>query len=84
LAFLYKYRSYFLPAVLAVLLIVAISKPPQESLSTSAHRLENLITDAQNSFDKICLSDLGDPAYAGSLIEDQDLHFRTGQVSAAV
>ena len=58
MAFLYKYRSYFLPALLAVLLVVAISKPPQESLSTSAHRLENLITDAQNSFDKICLSDL--------------------------
>ena len=39
-------------------MVVAVSKPPQESLSVSAHRLENLITDAQNSFDKICLSDL--------------------------
>jgi two-component system nitrogen regulation sensor histidine kinase NtrY len=52
-----KYRSYLLPVLLAVLLAIAFSKPPQESLPTSAHRLENLITDAQNSFDKICTSD---------------------------
>lgn len=46
-----------LPVLLAVLLAIAFSKPPQESLPTSAHRLENLITDAQNTFDKICTSD---------------------------
>ncbi|MCW3125701.1 MAG: histidine kinase [Bacteroidetes bacterium] len=46
-----------MPALLVVLLGIAFSKPPQESLLTSAHRLENLITDAQGSFDKICNSD---------------------------
>ncbi len=57
MAFLSRYKAYILPLILVVLMAVAISKPPQESLSTSAHKLENLITDAQASFDKICSSD---------------------------
>lgn len=39
------------------LLGIAFSRPPQDSLSTSAHRLENLITDVQTSFDKFCTQD---------------------------
>lgn len=52
-----RYRVFILPAILVVLLGIAFSRPPQDSLSTSAHRLENLITDAQNSFDKFCTED---------------------------
>jgi len=58
LAFLNKYRAYFLPVLLGILLIVAISKAPQEDLTTSANKIENLITDSQNDFDKIAKADL--------------------------
>ncbi len=52
-----RYRVFILPAILALLLGIAFSRPAQDSLSTSAHRLENLITDAQSSFEKFCTED---------------------------
>lgn len=52
-----RYRVFILPAILVVLLGIAFSRPQQDSLSASAHRLENLLTDAQNSFDKFCSAD---------------------------
>lgn len=58
LAFLNKYRAYFLPVLLGILLVVAISKTPQEDLTTSANKIENLITDSENEFDKIAAADL--------------------------
>ena len=58
LAFLNKYRAYFLPVLLGILLIVAISKTPQDDLTTSANKIENLISDSQNEFDKIAAADL--------------------------
>jgi two-component system nitrogen regulation sensor histidine kinase NtrY len=58
LAFLNKYRAYFLPVLLGILLVVAISKTPQDDLTTSANKIENLITDSENEFDKIAKADL--------------------------
>lgn len=58
LAFLNKYRAFFLPVLLGVLLVVAISKTPQEDLTTSANKIENLITDSQNEFDRIAAANL--------------------------
>lgn len=58
LAFLNKYRAFFLPVLLGILLVVAISKTPQEDLTSSANKIENLITDSQNEFDKIAAADL--------------------------
>lgn len=52
-----RYRVFILPAILVVLLGIAFSRPQQDSLTASAHRLENLIGDAQNSFDKFCSED---------------------------
>jgi two-component system nitrogen regulation sensor histidine kinase NtrY len=62
LAFLNKYRAYFLPVLLGLLLIVAISKAPQEDLTSSANKIENLITDSQNEFEKIAKASLHDQA----------------------
>ena len=58
LAFLKKYRVFFLPVLLGVLLVVAISKTPQDSLTASSNKIENLVTDAQTEFDKIAAADL--------------------------
>jgi two-component system nitrogen regulation sensor histidine kinase NtrY len=58
LAFLNKYRAYFLPVLLGILLIVAVSKSPKDDLTTSAGKIENVITDAQNEFDKIASAGL--------------------------
>jgi two-component system nitrogen regulation sensor histidine kinase NtrY len=58
LAFLNKYRAYFLPILLGILLVIAISKAPQQDLTTSANKIENLITDSQNEFDKIAAADI--------------------------
>lgn len=53
LELLNKYRAFFPPSLLAVLVIVAIAKTPQDGLTTSANKLENLVTDAQAEFDGI-------------------------------
>jgi len=58
LPFLYKYRVYLLAVLLGILLVVAISKTPQDSLTSSAYKIENLITESQNEFDKIARADL--------------------------
>jgi two-component system nitrogen regulation sensor histidine kinase NtrY len=62
LSFLYNYRAYFLPVILGILLIAAISWAPQDDLATSANKLENLITGLQNEFDKIAAAPLATEA----------------------
>ena len=58
LAFLYKYRVYLLAVLLSILLVVAVSKSPQDNLVSSAHKIEALITESQIEFNQIAHSDL--------------------------
>jgi nitrogen fixation/metabolism regulation signal transduction histidine kinase len=57
-ALIYKYRTYLLAVILLMLLVVAISKAPEESLGSAAYRIENLITDSQDEFDRIARADI--------------------------